>query len=113
MLVVLVIGYFSVWYYQKAQKEKKNKAIVDYCEQFKWNDGLRNQDDWDADSIRLIGQTDFLCSEHLYLKINVKKSYAGICHDENSLYYYRTKNYKVFNSMNDCINSGGRKPYNN
>jgi len=38
----------------------------------------------------------------------VKKSTSGICHDTNSTYYERTKNFEAFDSVADCINSGGR-----
>lgn len=40
----------------------------------------------------------------------IKKSKSGICHDTSSSYYERTKNYTPFNSLNDCLSSGGRLP---
>lgn len=40
----------------------------------------------------------------------VKKSSSGICHDKNSQYYAKTKNYKSFKTMKDCLDSGGRLP---
>jgi len=42
----------------------------------------------------------------------VKKSKSGICHDKFSSYYERTKNFKSFNSLNKCLDSGGRLPKN-
>lgn len=112
LLVVITIIFIFVKIENKIIQDKRTKAIINFCEEYKWNDRLRNQDSWDEDGKRLIGQSDFLCSEYLYLKPRVKKSTTGICHEENGTYYYRTKEYKIFNSIEDCINSGGRRPYN-
>lgn len=40
----------------------------------------------------------------------VKKSRSGICHDTSSRYYSRTKRFKPFNSLSQCLKSGGRLP---
>jgi S1-C subfamily serine protease len=40
----------------------------------------------------------------------VKKSRSGICHDSSSRWYRRTKHYKAFDSIQDCLGSGGRLP---
>lgn len=40
----------------------------------------------------------------------VKKSTSGICHVENSAHYERTKNFKPFDTLNECLSSGGRLP---
>ena len=40
----------------------------------------------------------------------VKKSKSDICHPKDGTYYSRTKNYTPYQSMADCIKSGGRKP---
>lgn len=40
----------------------------------------------------------------------VKKSKSGICHAKGSTYYGRTKNYKTYETMEDCLKSGGRRP---
>ena len=40
----------------------------------------------------------------------VKKSKSGICHDTSSRWYGRTKHYKAFDSLEDCLQSGGRLP---
>lgn len=40
----------------------------------------------------------------------VKLSSSGICHDENSSSYDRTRNYTPFNSIEACLESGGRLP---
>jgi len=42
----------------------------------------------------------------------VKKSKSGICHDNYSNYYDKTKNFQPFNNLQDCIDSGGRLPKN-
>lgn len=40
----------------------------------------------------------------------VKKSNSGICHAPGTTYYARTKNFIAYNSLNACLNSGGRMP---
>ena len=40
----------------------------------------------------------------------VKKSSTGICHARGTRYYNSTLKYTVYNSVNDCLNSGGRLP---
>jgi hypothetical protein len=40
----------------------------------------------------------------------VKKSDSGICHDKTSPSYEKTKKFTPFNSMDECIKSGGRAP---
>jgi len=42
----------------------------------------------------------------------VKKSSSGICHDQQSPHYDRTKNFKAFDSLDKCLKSGGRLPAN-
>ena len=41
---------------------------------------------------------------------NVKKSSSNICHEKGSQYYKQTKKYGNFNTIEDCLNSGGRLP---
>ena len=41
---------------------------------------------------------------------NVKKSTSNICHEKGSQYYEQTKKYENFNTIEDCLNSGGRLP---
>jgi hypothetical protein len=43
---------------------------------------------------------------------NVKKSKNNICHDKSSRSYKRTKNYIPYNTIEDCLASGGRLPKN-
>jgi hypothetical protein len=38
----------------------------------------------------------------------VKMSKSGICHDSSSSYYSRTKSFTAFDSLQQCLDSGGR-----
>ena len=40
----------------------------------------------------------------------VKKSNSGICHDQSSPYYSRTKHFHPYNDLQSCLDSGGRLP---
>jgi hypothetical protein len=40
----------------------------------------------------------------------VKQSSSGICHDQTSASFNRTKKYRAFDSIADCIEKGGRLP---
>ena len=40
----------------------------------------------------------------------VKKSSTGICHAPGTSYYSRTKNFTPYNSIEECLDSGGRLP---
>lgn len=40
----------------------------------------------------------------------VKKSSSGICHEPGSEYYDRTKDFEPYNTLADCVKSGGRAP---
>ncbi len=40
----------------------------------------------------------------------VKKSSAGICHAKGSTYYVKTKSFTPYNTMDECVKSGGRLP---
>jgi hypothetical protein len=40
----------------------------------------------------------------------IKKSSSGICHDKKSQYYTKTKNFKPYKTMKECLDSGGRLP---
>lgn len=42
----------------------------------------------------------------------IKKSDTGICHPKDSPFYYDTKHYTRYYSMDACLASGGRFPYN-
>lgn len=39
----------------------------------------------------------------------VKKSTSGICHERGSSFYERTKNFEPYESMEACVQSGGRQ----
>jgi hypothetical protein len=40
----------------------------------------------------------------------VKKSDSGICHDASSSSYGNTKKFTPFNTIDECIKSGGKLP---
>jgi hypothetical protein len=40
----------------------------------------------------------------------VKKSTSAICHEKGTLFYKNTKTFTPYNSLPDCLNSGGRLP---
>jgi PBP1b-binding outer membrane lipoprotein LpoB len=40
----------------------------------------------------------------------VKKSTTGICHKKSTLFYNNTKNFTAYDSIDDCLKSGGRLP---
>lgn len=42
----------------------------------------------------------------------VKLSKSGICHDEESSYYHRTKHFRAFNTIAECLATGARLPKN-
>ena len=42
--------------------------------------------------------------------VAVKKSRTGICHEYGSKYYEQTKHFEVFQSIDECVESGGRLP---
>ncbi|MCS6134004.1 hypothetical protein G3496_03575 [Shewanella baltica] len=41
---------------------------------------------------------------------NVKKSKNNICHDKSSRSYNRTKTYTSYDTIEECLASGGRLP---
>ena len=51
-----------------------------------------------------------ICCSCDVFHVPVKKSKNGICHEYGSKYYEQTKHFKVFQSIDECINSGGRLP---
>ena len=40
----------------------------------------------------------------------VKMSKSGICHERGSTYYSKTKNYTAYNTLEECLRAGGRRP---
>ncbi|QSX32467.1 HNH endonuclease [Shewanella avicenniae] len=40
----------------------------------------------------------------------IKKSNSGICHDESSQYFDKTKHFTPYQTLDDCLSSGGRLP---
>jgi hypothetical protein len=43
-------------------------------------------------------------------EVTVKLSTSGICHDASSRHYERVKNFKPYESLQECLDSGGRAP---
>lgn len=41
----------------------------------------------------------------------IKFSRSGICHDKSSEWFTKTNNFVSMNSMEDCLEQGGRKPF--
>lgn len=41
---------------------------------------------------------------------NIKKSKNNICHDKSSRSYKRTKTYTPYDTIQECLASGGRLP---
>jgi len=41
---------------------------------------------------------------------SIKKSITGICHENGTLFYKNTKNFTAYNSLDECLKSGGRLP---
>jgi hypothetical protein len=50
------------------------------------------------------------CAKNLTRNSLVKQSSSGICHDNSSASYNRTKNYIPFDTIAACIEDGGRLP---
>jgi ABC-type Fe3+-citrate transport system substrate-binding protein len=42
--------------------------------------------------------------------VSVKKSNTGICHEKGTLFYNNTKNFTAYDSIDECLKSGGRLP---
>ena len=42
--------------------------------------------------------------------VPVKKSKTNICHKKGSKYYDQTKYFRAYQTIKDCIESGGRLP---
>ncbi len=40
----------------------------------------------------------------------IKKSNSGLCHPPQSSWYERTKNYQPYDSLDACLDSGGKLP---
>ncbi len=50
------------------------------------------------------------CDNIQNINPNVKKSSTNICHEKGSQYYKQAKKYESFNTIEDCLNFGGRLP---
>jgi len=125
LIVIGVVFCCIVFYYQKLQEiktqEKVKKIIIEYCETFRWENAHHIEEApllFSFEDVSFLGVDRWsyrgyiVCEDFLHIKPKVKKSNTSICHDEGSTYYYKTKAYEIFESMDECLNSGGRKPYN-
>ena len=52
----------------------------------------------------------YSCDNYQTFDPNVKKSSSGICHKKGSQYYQQTESYLSFNTIKECLESGGRLP---
>lgn len=41
----------------------------------------------------------------------VKKSRNGVCHERGTVHFVQTKHFETFDSLQECLNSGGRRAY--
>jgi len=53
---------------------------------------------------------DALRTKTITAQPKVKKSFSNICHEKGSLYYDDTFRFISYNSLDDCLASGGRLP---
>ena len=62
--------------------------------------------------VLLFAQTFVLAADSQIKKEEniIKKSTSGICHDNKSKFYEKTKKFKPFKTMKECLDSGGRLP---
>ena len=54
--------------------------------------------------------TIFLLTGCDLTNVSVKKSNTNICHKKGSKYYYQTKHFRAYNTIEECIDSGRRLP---
>lgn len=57
--------------------------------------------------LRFCGRGFCQCSG---LCFHYKKSNSGLCHPPQSIWYERTKNYQPYDSLDACLDSGGKLP---
>lgn len=48
--------------------------------------------------------------KRVYDEPQVKKSTSSICHERGSTYYDRTEKFTPYDSIEECLSSGGRLP---
>jgi micrococcal nuclease len=57
-----------------------------------------------------VGSTSLKESSPTVTSALVKKSTTGICHAPGTTYYAKTKNFVPYDTVEECLNSGGRLP---
>ena len=109
IIIISITAIVGIYFFIKDRKEKAfEQKVIEYCEKYKWNEKYIDP----TEEMNFFNSDDVGCIDFLYLKPKVKKSTSNICHIENSTYYYRTKNYKKYNTIEECLKSGGRLPKN-
>lgn len=75
-----------------------------------WGEATCNGDTTVAAALVTAGVVSSLVSEPATADLPVKKSTSSICHAPGTTYYAKTKNFIPYNTVDDCLNSGGRLP---
>lgn len=75
-----------------------------------WSDNTCKGDTTVAAALITAGVVSSLASEPASTALPVKKSTSSICHAPGTTYYARTKNFTPYNTIDECLNSGGRLP---
>ncbi len=75
-----------------------------------WNETTCNGDTTVAAALVTAGVVSSLVSESDSNSLPVKKSTSSICHAPGTTYYAKTKNFVPYNTVDECLNSGGRLP---
>ncbi len=75
-----------------------------------WSDNTCNGDTAVAAALVTAGVVSSLASEPASTDLPVKKSTSSICHAPGTTYYAKTKNYTPYNTVDECLSSGGRLP---
>lgn len=75
-----------------------------------WGEATCNGNTTVAAALVTAGVVSSLVSETASTELPVKKSTSSICHAPGTTYYAKTKNFTPYNTIDDCLNSGGRLP---
>lgn len=96
--------------FQNAEKyARENKLGLwadDACVNVNTSESINNNSQTNVD----VQQTSEKESVQILDGPQVKKSSTGICHGKGTTYYEKTKNFISYESIDDCLNSGGRLP---
>ena len=108
-------GYAHEYTYQsnpyKYQTEFKDaEKLARESKKGLWGETTCNGDTTVAAALVTAGVVSSLVSEPTSAESPIKKSTSSICHAPGTTYYAKTKNYTPYNTIDDCLNSGGRLP---